>query len=147
MSEAVTAGANTSALDSHGEAFETEVVRLMPLTALQRTVLERYRTFRVSPPTLWRMMALASRNHAILSIIFSLGSIYLYLDESESFAGFVAGLGVGAILRDIGSFRKGIQIWPILTRVFDWQKIDDLLAGKDVDDSTNEEHVSGADRA
>ena len=66
----------------------------MPLTALQRTVLERYRTFRVSPPTLWRMMALASRNHAILFILVSLGSIYLYLDASESAGWFIAGIGV-----------------------------------------------------
>jgi hypothetical protein len=47
----------------------------MSLTALQRTVLESYRTFRESPLPVWRLMALASKSHAILFIIFSLLSI------------------------------------------------------------------------
>ena len=107
----------------------------MPLTTLQRTVLERYRTFRESPPTIWRLMALASRNHAILFILISLGSIFFYLEASESAGLFYAGIGVGVILRDFGSFRTVIRIWPALARVLDWQKIDDLLSGPEIVDS------------
>ena len=107
----------------------------MPLTALQRTVLERYLTYRESPPTIWRMMALASRNHAILFILISLGSIFLYSGVSESAGLFYAGMGAGAILRDFGSFRTVIRIWPVVKRVLDWQNIDDLLAGQEVEDT------------
>ncbi len=108
----------------------------MPLTALQRTAFESYRTFRESPPTFWRLMAHASRGFAIVFIIFSLGSILLlYLEVSESAGWFYAGLGVGLIWSNIKYFRFTVRIWPVLARVLDWQKIDDLLDGNEVDDS------------
>ena len=107
----------------------------MPLTALQRTVLERYQSFRESPPTLWRLISLASSNLALLFIVVSVGSIFLYLNASESASWLVAGIGVGCFLRDFGSFRAGVRIWPVISRVLDWQKLDDLLAGQEVDDS------------
>lgn len=116
-------------------SFEPDRTRTMPLTALQRSVLERYRSFRESPPTLWRLMALSSRNLAILFIVVSVGSIFLYLEASESASWLIAGFGVGAFLRDFGSFRTGVRIWPVIARVLDWQKIDDLLAGREVVDS------------
>ncbi len=119
----------------------------MPLTALHRTVLESYRTFRESPLTVWRLMALASKSHAILFIIFSLLSIIWYLKVSESEAWLFAGIGAGCILRDVAHFRMRVRVWPVLTRVVDWQKIDDLLAGKEVVDPSDEEHVPSTDRA
>ena len=108
----------------------------MPLTALQRTVLASYRTFRESPLTVWRLMAFSSQSHAILFIVFSLGSIILYLEVSESAAWVFAGGGLGAIARDLAHFRMRVRIWPVVKRVLDWQKIDDLLAGHEADDSS-----------
>ncbi len=107
----------------------------MPLTALQRTVLERYRTFRESPPTVWRLMALAFRNYALLFIGVTLGCISLYMVESVSAGWFLAGIGAGAVLRDFGSSRLAVRIWPTIACVLDWQKIDDLLAGQEFDET------------
>ena len=107
----------------------------MPLTTLQRTVLESYRTFRESPLTIWRMIVHSSKYNAILFIFFSLMSIISYLEVSESAGLFVAGMGAGAILRDFAHYRQRVRIWPVVKRVLDWQKIDDLLAGREVVDS------------
>ena len=107
----------------------------MPLTALQRTVLESYRTFLESPLTIWRMIVHSSKYNAILFIFFSLMSIISYLEVSESAGFLVAGMGAGAILRDLAHYRQRVRIWPVVKQVLDWQKIDDLLAGREEDDS------------
>ena len=107
----------------------------MPLTPLQRTVLESYRTFRESPLTIWRLVVLSSSRQALLFIIFSIMSIIFYLEVSESAGVFSAGAGFGVISRDFAHYRMRVRIWPIATRVLDWQKIDDLLAGHEVDET------------
>ncbi len=99
----------------------------MSLTPLLRSTLRYYQGYRDKPPTLWSLWEQSSKNHAILFMVVSLGSIYLYLDVSRAVGLFFAGIGVGAILRDIGRFRAFARIWPVLAQILDWKKIDDLL--------------------
>ena len=115
----------------------------MPLTPLQRKFLVNHQLFRDQPPTVWRQWALASRSHAILFIIFSLGSIFLYLEVAPSAGYFYAGIGIGAVLRDIGRFRAVARIWPALSQVLNWQLIDDLLAGREDLESLESDEIGG----
>lgn len=103
----------------------------MPLTPIQRNTLKFYQGYRDKPPTLWSLWEQASRSHAILFILVSLGSIFLYLDVSPAAGCFLAGLGVGAILRDVGRFRAIASVWPALTMILDWKKVDDLLESRE----------------
>lgn len=100
----------------------------MPLSALQRKVLERYKQFRVEPPTVWRLMSLTVINHA--AVIMATGAsvgIMLAL-ENPSAAFFVVGTAFGLFGRDAGMIRRIVQGWPALQLVLDWKKLDELLA-------------------
>jgi hypothetical protein len=102
----------------------------MPLSRLQKTVLERYKQFKDQPPTMWQLMSLSVINHAGLVMVTAAGMAILIASEIPYVAWFFAGIMLGAFSRDLGTFRRLLQIWPVLLFVFDWSKIDDLLAGK-----------------
>jgi len=44
-------------------------------------------------------------------------------------AALVAGICLGAALRDLGIALRAVRLWPIQQELFDWQKIDALTQG------------------
>lgn len=42
----------------------------------------------------------------------------------------LAGLTLGVVTRDLSRYRAMAGIWPAIEAVFDWDKIDALLAGR-----------------
>jgi hypothetical protein len=49
----------------------------------------------------------------------------------------VAGIYLGAALRDLGFSIKVVRIWPIQKELFDWPKIEALAQGMDMPDQWN----------
>lgn len=103
----------------------------MALTPAQRKILESYQLFRDTPPSVWRQWQIVSRSHAMLMILVALASIILYLEVSPSAGCYLAGFGIGAVVRDFGWFRATARVWPVLSQVVHWQKVDDLLEGRE----------------
>ena len=102
----------------------------MPLLAQHRIVLERYRSYRDRPPTMWRLMALSIIHHAAMVMMSGAAfAIALAIDMSD-FSWFFAGALVGAFARDLGLFRRMQQAWPAMLTVIDWNKVDQALAGE-----------------
>ena len=101
----------------------------MRLTPFQRKLLERYQSYRESPPTLWKLIAFALPNHFWLLVFLSLLAVilYLYAFESVFLIWWIMGVGIGAISRDIGHFRAVLRLWPVISQVLDYQKIDEAL--------------------
>ncbi len=46
---------------------------------------------------------------------------------------FVGGLLVGALARDVATFRRVLQIWPALSQVLDWQGVEQVLKQEQAD--------------
>ena len=103
----------------------------MALTPAQRKILERYQVFRDTPPKVWSLWVLNSQNQAIRMIVTALASIYMYLEASPSAGCCLACFGLGTIIRDFAWFRATTRAWTVLSHVMNWQKIDDLLAGRE----------------
>jgi hypothetical protein len=63
----------------------------------------------------------------ILIAVSALGVYAAYTLHAYWAAFIVVGLFIGALARDVGSFRRVIQIWPVFAEVLDWQRVDQLL--------------------
>lgn len=109
----------------------------MKLTLLQRKILERYRQFRDQPPTLGRLVTLSLVNHILLIMVCGAAiACFAVVIADVSGMIFFVGLGMGAICRDIGLFRRTALAWPALHAIIDWKKLDEILAA----DSTDDQH-------
>jgi len=54
---------------------------------------------------------------------------------SQDWAGWgICGMGLGALLRDIGIRRRSVASWPLLDAVIDWRRVELLV--KDSDESS-----------
>ncbi len=100
----------------------------MRLTSLQRRTLEFYREFHASPPTLGRLFARSFVRHFIIMLLFFVpAALNYFMTKDLLLAGLALGMGLGVILRDVSHFRITIQVWPAVSQVVDWKKIDECL--------------------
>lgn len=102
----------------------------MPLSALHRTFLDRYKRFRDEPPTIWRLMKVTMINHAAILMVVSAAVAIMLATEIPSAAWFFVGMGFGVLCRDLGVFRRLVQVWPVLLTIIDWHKVDQVLTGE-----------------
>ncbi len=103
----------------------------MKLSALQRKLLQQYRGFHDSAPSMGRLMALSARHHVLLVLVFTIAVVLTYSFRLPSVALILVGMAIGAVSRDFGRFRTMIRVWPVLSRVLDWKRIDELLEDED----------------
>ena len=99
-----------------------------PLTPVQRTALNAYRAFRAEPPSLGRLVLRSRRAYALLLVVAGAAIALALALKLGAAAAFAAGIVVGAAARDVGWFRRTVQLWPALSRVIDWARLDALLA-------------------
>lgn len=100
----------------------------MPLSKNERKFLEMYQRLRNRPPTLLRQLTRSAPSYAVLLIAFwAMSAFWLALDQSFH-AWFLWGIGCGVVIRDLTLLIKPIRLWPVLSTVLDWNKIDKLLA-------------------
>ena len=100
----------------------------MKLTTLQRMTLSAYLEYAQSRPTLTKLFRRGWKRYVILFGLGALGASMLLSIQAAPFAaGFLAFIA-GAVLGDIGAFRRYLHVWPVLTQVLDHQRIRELLA-------------------
>ena len=106
----------------------TEGVARMP--RLQTKLLTQYRSLRHNPPTLISLVAVSLRGHLLMVVVFAAAALLCFTIGIAPIGYSVIGMLVAAIGRDIGQFRKFVQVWPVLHRIIDWRMLDDLLSGE-----------------
>ena len=72
-------------------------------------------------------MARSARRHVLLVLVFTFAAVLTYTFRLPSVGLILVGMAIGAISRDFGMFRKMVIVWPVLSRVLDWRRIDELL--------------------
>jgi len=105
----------------------------MALTKIQRIVLQRYQGYRQQPPTLLGLFRQSWQVEAILIVASALVIWFAYNSYVFWAVYLVAGLLVGALARDVGSFRRFLQVWPALSQVLDWQRVEQELSQEQAD--------------
>ena len=105
----------------------------MALTKLQRIVLHRYQGYRSRPPTFLGLLQQSWQVEAILIAASAIGVWYTYRSHLYGTAYFIGGLLLGALARDVGTFRRVLQAWPALSQVLDWQRMEQVLGEEKAD--------------
>lgn len=101
----------------------------MELTPLQRKALRGSLYFRAKKPTLGRLFWKSWRLYLTLVVAFILFAVVVEKLTSFKFyyTCFALGLLWGVLIRDIGSYRKFLNLWPVLSKVLNWNEVDALL--------------------
>jgi len=98
------------------------------LTAQQQKTLKDYADFHEAPPSSWWIFSRAARSHIILTnvlggiawIAFVAGIPYVSL--------LLVGMIVGVVSRNIVQLLNTVHVWPLLSQIIDWHKVDGLMS-------------------
>ena len=79
----------------------------------------------------WKLQALK----AVIFLFATAGAIVNRGDAlmRSAFVG-VAGIGLGAMLRDFGFSRAQVKVWPLNDRIIDWDRVRMIASGTEVGD-------------
>lgn len=103
----------------------------MHLTKEQRQNLELYVTFRSSPPTLWLFFRLNARRYLLIAVLLVILFFLAPAAGVQWLTWLAAGMLLGAILRDAGTFWRYARVWPATAAVLDWERLEALLSEGD----------------
>jgi hypothetical protein len=85
---------------------------------------------RLKPPTISSLFLSSWSTLFLLVFGLIVGVVPLFaLDLPISAPMFVAGICLGAVLRDLGIAIKAVRFWPIQQELFNWPKIEALAQG------------------
>jgi hypothetical protein len=94
-----------------------------------RMVLDKLTRARLKPPTIVSLLFVWS-SLPLLTLVGVVGILLLIaVDVPTPVTMLVAGMLLGAALRDVGIARRAARLWPIHNGLFDWQKIEALSQG------------------
>jgi hypothetical protein len=102
----------------------------MIVTKVQRRALTVYKKFRQHEPSLGSMLMLAWKAELLLVALMACVACYfLWIDlpGSDYVIAGIAGATVGVVLRDVGWYRRFVQLWPALVQLLDWTRIEQIL--------------------
>lgn len=99
----------------------------MKLTKFQESLLSYYQQNRESQLTILSILSSAWKSYLVLIVLVA-GIIVIawYLDWLM-ITYLVAGLVIGALLRDIGYAHRSAKFWPVLMSIIEWRKVEELL--------------------
>lgn len=101
----------------------------MKFSKLETNYLKRLASMQEDAgPTFLRMARLSLPSWLLLIIFVSLGTVCLEKLGLGSWGLLLIGLGAGAILRDVGWFRKSLRLWPLQKEIFNWPRVKQLAA-------------------
>ena len=72
-------------------------------------------------------MALSARGHIRIIVLFAAAATLCFSIGIAPVGYTMIGMLVGAISRDLGHFWKHAHVWPIVSKIIDWQKLNALL--------------------
>ena len=99
----------------------------MTLTRLQRRNLAVYQQYRGRRMTILGLFWSNRRIYVLTVVLF--GGIVAACDRwvDPRLAAFMAVAFLAVLVRDIGYFRRSVQIWPLLQEIVDWDKVAALV--------------------
>ena len=103
----------------------------MQLTKEQRRNLELYAKYRSSPPTFWELFRLNLPRYLLFAALIVIVYLLVQLGAPQPVVWLGAGLLLGAILRDVGTFWRFVRVWPATAAVIDWDQVEGLLSEAD----------------
>ena len=104
----------------------------MQLTKTQLRFLRIYQQLHRQPPTLGSLLWLGRLGWLSLLPGIAVGVWFIVaLPSSFGATGYlVVGMCVGAFLRDLGRSIASVRLWPVIERIVEWQRVDDLAQGR-----------------
>ncbi len=103
----------------------------MQLTKEQQQNLELYAKYRISPPTFWELFRLNLPRYVVFAALIAIVFFLVQFGAPQAVAWLGAGLLLGAILRDVGTFWRFVRVWPATAAVIDWDRVEALLSEAD----------------
>ena len=100
----------------------------MQLTKAQRRNLELYATYRIKLPSFWQLFRANLARYLVITALLILFFILASITGTESLALILTGLFLGALMRDITRFLQFVRMWPAISAVIDWERLDELLS-------------------
>lgn len=103
----------------------------MNISSLERTVLVRYKQHRDVPPTAFQLLTRLSAKTIGMLILYPI-AIALVAALGFHFAAlFLAGYLVAMIALRFETAITFVRLWPLVSTIIDWRKVDELLAAAD----------------
>src|SRR5260370_15696786 len=101
----------------------------MKLTWKQWRILTAYRKWHQSGLSLWRVYRSAGWRIVVpLAVAMGAAAFCFAYGGNVSWFGLVfVGIGFGFFARDFGSSLQSVAVWPVIDRVTDWDRVDQLL--------------------
>ena len=97
------------------------------MSALQTTVLRAYVDYREKPPSLGRFLAKPRPSFLIVMLLFASSSVLGFLADQPVYAYGRLGIIIGVLLANVSHWRPFQELWPILSAVLDWDKVEAAL--------------------
>ena len=98
------------------------------LTPLQRRYLRNLRDYCESPPTLAVIYAKTWRNTLGLFLLAGIGIGVGILLARPAVSWLCGAFISGALVRDLGYFRRTVQLWPTTRAILDRERLEELIA-------------------
>jgi len=99
----------------------------MQLTKAQRRNLELYASYQKAPPTFWQLFKLNLWRYLVMAVLLVLLFGLSKVTGTEWLALITLGLFLGALMRDLARFRQFVHIWPAISAVLDWERLNTLV--------------------
>jgi hypothetical protein len=103
----------------------------MNLTPPQRDLLVLFAHWKDRPPTVGGLFLRNWTRYLVLLAFAAVGCGFLWYRGLDTAGWFVLGMIVGAIFRDVGTFRRMVRNWPVEAEVLDWRRVEELSARPD----------------
>lgn len=103
------------------------------MTPIQLRNLKFYLKFRDKPMSIGLLLRQNARIYGILLLLFAVLAAFVYSVFGLMPSLLIVTAFAVMVLRDIGFYRRTVQLWPCLNRVLDWGKVEELVntqAGK-----------------
>ena len=99
----------------------------MKLSRIQLKALKNALAFKDDPPTVIKLLVQNKRAWAPLPLAAASLMIFAFALPHPTFL-FIGGMFAGAFLRDMGSFRAFVHLWPVWRECFNWDKVAAAIA-------------------
>lgn len=108
--------------------MSTEGDKLMQLSKAQRHNLELYAIYHLKPPAFWQLFRSNLARYLVIAALLMLIFLLAPITGTEWLALILTGVFLGALVRDISRFLQFVRMWPAISAVIDWERLDELLS-------------------
>ena len=96
---------------------------------LQHLLIRKLTMARLKPPTISSLFLSSLLTLFLLVFGVIIGVLTLFARDLPTAVPMLAGICLGAALRDLGIAIKAVRFWPIQQKLLDWPKIEALAQG------------------